>query len=193
MSENEIALHLLEQGFCIDTDFLSSKEVAEVLSDFEKALAAGCFHRAGIGKNRVLKEEIRRDEVFWLEERSATATQRRLLQRVEDLRFELNGPPFYLGVQNFEGHYAKYSAGGFYHRHLDQMQGDDSRTVSFVLYLNQNWTASDGGQLRIYTPSAAIDVEPKAGTLACFMSADFEHEVLQSFSERLSFTGWLKK
>jgi SM-20-related protein len=36
-------------------------------------------------------------------------------------------------------------------------------------------------------------VQPEGGTLACFLSADFEHEVLPAARPRLSLTGWFRR
>jgi SM-20-related protein len=72
----------------------------------------------------------------------------------------------------------------------------ESRTLSCILYLNPNWRPEDGGALRIYTdpedPGRFFEVEPRGGTLATFLSARFEHEVMPCTRERLSLTGWLK-
>lgn len=87
---------------------------------------------------------------------------------------------------------AKTGKGAFYRRHLDRFHKDDSRLVSFVLYLNQDWKAADGGRLRIYQEDSHTDIDPVRGTMVCFMSRESEHEVMESFASRYSFTGWFK-
>jgi Rps23 Pro-64 3,4-dihydroxylase Tpa1-like proline 4-hydroxylase len=63
-----------------------------------------------------------------------------------------------------------------------------------ALYLNDDWAASDGGELRMYTGGGASeDVLPRGGRLVAFLSDRFEHEVLPSSRERLSFTGWYRR
>ena len=67
------------------------------------------------------------------------------------------------------------------------------RVVSCVLYLNDGWKASDGGALRIYCDDDVREVMPVGGTLVCFLSERFEHEVLPATRERLSITGWFRR
>ena len=61
-----------------------------------------------------------------------------------------------------------------------------------MLYLNRDWKPEDGGRLRIYGETSHTDIDPVGGTLVCFMSRESEHEVLESFAGRCSFTGWFK-
>jgi SM-20-related protein len=102
----------------------------------------------------------------------------------------------FLGLFDFEGHMAIYPPGSFYRKHLDQFQDVAQRKVSAILYLNDGWQAEDGGQLRIYLEESAdsdsIDVLPRGGTLVCFLSERFYHEVLPATRERLSVTGWFR-
>ena len=82
--------------------------------------------------------------------------------------------------------------------------------MTFILYLNENWQAEQGGQLRLYTDATAenegnvegdlqqgrqdyVDIEPQGGTLVLFLSERFYHEVLPATRERLSLTGWLRR
>jgi len=63
--------------------------------------------------------------------------------------------------------------------------------------LNPDWAADDEGFLRLYLegPGATPfeDVLPVGGTLVCFLSGRFHHEVLSSRRERLSATGWFTR
>jgi SM-20-related protein len=92
---------------------------------------------------------------------------------------------------------AVYPPGSFYRRHLDQFRGVGERTVTTILYLNQDWIQPDGGQLRIYTDPVDQrryeEVLPLGGRLVTFLSARFLHEVLPARRDRLSITGWFKK
>jgi SM-20-related protein len=62
-----------------------------------------------------------------------------------------------------------------------------------VLYLNEGWTAEDGGALRLHLPGGPRDVLPSAARLVAFLSERFEHEVLPAQRERLSLTGWFRR
>ena len=66
-----------------------------------------------------------------------------------------------------------------------------------ILYLNQNWLAEHGGELRLYLnhddnlkSTAFIDVLPVTGRLVIFLSDIFYHEVLPATRDRMSLTGW---
>ena len=84
-----------------------------------------------------------------------------------------------------------YPAGSFYKRHLDQFKADDHRKLSVICYLNNNWTAERGGQLRLHLSTDILDILPLAGRMVCFRSDQIEHEVLPAIKDRLSLTGWI--
>jgi SM-20-related protein len=118
-----------------------------------------------------------------------------LLQReLEALRAALNAATL-LGLHDFEGHYALYPAGASYARHVDNFRGGSDRLVSLVLYLNQDWTDTDGGELCLYPGEAPapVRVAPQAGTLMCFLSEGMPHEVRPAKRDRLSLTGWFRR
>ena len=99
-----------------------------------------------------------------------------------------------LGLFSFEGHFAIYPAGAAYRRHRDRFRDDDARVLSCILYLNDGWSARDGGTLRIHLDGGGqYDVLPIGGTLVCFLSERFEHEVLPGKRERLALTGWFRQ
>jgi SM-20-related protein len=62
-----------------------------------------------------------------------------------------------------------------------------------VLYLNEDWSTGDSGALRMHLPEGAHDILPAGGTLVCFVSEQFEHEVLPSTRERLAVAGWFRR
>ena len=48
--------------------------------------------------------------------------------------------------------------------------------------------------LKIYFKNGHTElVSPEAGTVVCFLSAEFEHEVMPAKKERASLTGWFRK
>ena len=67
--------------------------------------------------------------------------------------------------------------------------------MSVIFYLNTNWIPENGGNLIIYTNKnnieTAISIAPLAGRMVCFESDKLDHEVSETFVERLSVTGWL--
>lgn len=189
----EIAATLGRTGLCIVPDFLDIPTTQALLLDLKSLKKAGQFVRAGIGQGaqHTVRDSIRRDEVFWLEERLANLIQQQLWLKINALKQALNRE-LYLGIRAFEGHYASYPRGGFYVRHRDSFHHDEARRVSVIIYLNPRWNIKDGGQLRVYTPHQDTDIAPIAGTLVCFLSHELEHEVLLSHKNRLSFSGWFK-
>lgn len=171
----------------------------DVRADLDEAHAAGKFSRAGTGQGAQhhLHGDVRHDEVYWPDQVTANHVQVQLWAMTAALMQAFNRT-LYLGLIEFEGHYAAYPRGGFYRRHVDSFARNDARMVSMILYLNRDWHMPDGGQLRMHDQADAresashIDVAPIGGTLVCFLSREVEHEVLPTHAARFSFTGWFK-
>jgi len=192
---DRICAGIAEQGFAVEPDFLPSSTIAALGADARQRDAAGEFHAAGIGRDahRIERSAIRGDRIAWLEEFDASPAVQATWKGLSDLRRALNAALF-LGLFTFEGHYAIYPRAALYHRHRDRFRDDDARVLSCVLYLNDGWTASDGGSLRIhFDDGERRDVLPVGGTLVCFLSERFVHEVLPATRERLALTGWFRR
>lgn len=192
-----IVARLSADGWAVVPDFLDASLTAGLCEDCGTLSGRGEFRAAAIGSGaqRQTRNDVRADEIFWLEEPGASEPQRRCLERFEQLRLVLNRE-LQLGLFEFECHFARYAPGAFYKKHLDQFLGDGRRRLSTVLYLNQDWQPQDGGELRLYLDKAEnadyVDVVPNGGTLAVFLSDRFPHEVLPARHERLSLAGWFK-
>lgn len=188
---------ILDQGYGVVDNFLSAEEVIILAQRLHERRAEGSFRAAGIGNGQVAVErQIRGDEILWLDEANATPEELAFLNRVGEFVQYVNRT-CYLGLRDYEFHYALYPAGTFYKRHLDQFRTDSRRRLSVICYLNTNWQESDGGQLALYLPQPdgseqTLTVAPLGGRLVCFESGKLEHEVLPATRERLSVTGWLK-
>lgn len=178
----------------IRTEFIEKTFAQEITREIRALDAAGSFSpaRIGRGESRMQKEDVRGDRIFWIEPDRSSPTQNRLWTLVEEFRLEMNRTHL-LGLFEFEGHYAIYPPGSGYQRHLDVHRATDARVLSFVLYLNENWEKGDGGQLVLYNKDKPIEVLPESGKLVAFLSAEYEHEVLSTRKERLSFTGWFRR
>jgi SM-20-related protein len=183
-----------EHGCAVEAAFLSNATIAALRAGARRRDAAGEFRAAGIGRTgaRAERGDIRGDRILWLDEHSPAAAELPLWQALAALRSALNQTLF-LGLFSFEGHYALYPAGAQYRRHRDRFRDDDARIVSCVLYLNEDWTARDGGTLRMHLDDGARDIVPLGGTLVCFLAERFEHEVLPARRERLAVTGWFHR
>ncbi|WP_201191570.1 2OG-Fe(II) oxygenase [Pseudomonas fluorescens] len=170
--------------------------------DLTRALAAECRKRAaegelapaavGRGPTSEIREAIRGDRIQWIEPGQAPACDS-YLALMDSLREAINRGLF-LGLEDFESHFALYPPGAFYLRHLDRFRDDDRRTVSAVLYLNEAWLPQEGGQLRMYLKDRGeYDVLPTGGCLVVFLSGEVPHEVLPASRDRLSLTGWFRR
>lgn len=155
---------------------------------FDKQLKA-----AGIGLNAnfITNKTIRSDRIFWLDRKHNNSFENSFFDRMDEFVQYLNRT-CYLGITGYEFHYAYYEKGSSYKRHLDQFKNNRNRAYSMIMYLNDNWTLSDGGQLRIYHPDHAQTISPTKGKCVFFKSSELEHEVLLNHSPRMSITGWLK-
>lgn len=191
-----IAQQLAAGGWMVRDDFLPATQVLELRAQALTQWQAGAFHAAGIGRGQALQVNtaIRSDHVQWLEPTTQGALGA-YQATIEQLRIELN-QTLYLGLFEFEGHFAVYPPGASYRRHVDNFRGTSARIITAILYLNADWQAEDGGQLRLYTdaeqPDSYVDILPHAGRLVVFRSELFWHEVLPARRERLSLTGWLR-
>ena len=191
-----VADALADAGWVCMPEFVSDATWRALGEEVRARHAHGGLRAAGVGmgKRRRVANDVRGDQIHWLEPTSASVAQQDALSRLDDLRRTLNRE-LQLGLFEFEGHFALYPPGAGYCRHQDQHRGSHARVLSCVLYLNSDWKAEDGGQLRLYLNPASghsRDVLPEGGTLVCFLSERFWHEVLPGRRERLSLTGWFR-
>lgn len=185
---------LAERGWSVQSHALPAELATALAAECRRRHAAGELARASVGRGsgQLLDEGIRGDHIQWLTAGQSEVTDR-YLALLDTLREALNRELF-LGLEDYECHFALYPPGSFYRRHLDRFRDDDRRTVTTVCYLNEDWQSEQGGELRMELPSGEErDVLPAAGTLVVFMSADFPHEVLPASRERLSLTGWYRR
>jgi SM-20-related protein len=184
---------LFAEGVAVHEGFVSGPQVRELRDCAEERRQRGDFHEARIGgaERRQRRADIRGDRICWIEA-PLLPPESALLEDLERLRLTLNREA-YLGLLDVELHYAWYPPGAGYARHVDQVQGQDHRQVSFVLYLNEGWTPAWGGELRLFEGAASRDIEPRAGRLVCFLTAGREHAVLPTHRDRLSITGWFRR
>ncbi|MGE3609354.1 MAG: 2OG-Fe(II) oxygenase [Bacteriovoracaceae bacterium] len=151
------------------------------------------FIQAKVGKiQRERREDIRGDYTLWLDPANPQMAFKEITTFLEDLKKRLN-QKLYLGLKEFEYHLAIYPKDSFYKIHLDRFEVDSSRCVTFIFYLTPNWIKGDGGELVIYDKQGNVlqIIEPLGGTLVCFLSDEFPHEVKMALKERRSLTGWI--
>ena len=182
---------LSENDYVVVDDFISDEMFNGIMGFFQEMESADKLKKAGIGTQQdyQVKAEIRGDFIYWLDEDRDLA-----LKTFFELKDELiqSLKRFcYLSLSGSEFHIAKYPAGSYYHRHLDQFNERTNRQITVLIYLNKDWKPGNGGELVIYKEDQEILVEPVAKRLLLFKSDVIEHEVLTTQVPRYSLTGWL--
>jgi len=175
---------LAEKGWSQQNGFLPQALTLELAAECRKRAVEGELAPAAVGRGpaQEIREGIR-----------DSAVCDRYMAVLDSLRLAINRSLF-LGLEDFEGHFAMYPPGAFYLRHLDRFRDDDRRSVSAVIYLNDEWLPEQGGQLRMYLKDGVEhDVVPSGGCLVVFLSGEVPHEVLPATRERLSLTGWFRR
>ena len=181
-----------QQGWIEIHDFISTEDAQGIRSEIASIQLTDGFKQAGIGKldQQQVDTNQRGDFIRWINPQEALTHTTVFLEKINTIIEELNYT-FYLGIRDFECHYAHYPPGTFYKKHVDRHKTGSTRRVSFVLYLNSEWQENDGGQLLIYdSENGSHTILPRMGTLALFLS-EKEHEVLVTSRDRMSITGWM--
>ncbi len=189
----ELADGLADRGYVVIDDALPGA-LAAALRNEAMQLQEGQLRPAGTGRNQDhhLDSQVRADAIYWLE--PTTDASIAYLSIMEAVRKGLNSK-LYLGLFEYECHYARYEAGAFYKTHLDAFGGKRNRVISTTYYLNQEWTAANQGELVLYAPDAKEQVAmlaPSFNRMVVFMSERFPHEVLPTRQVRYSLTGWFR-
>lgn len=190
---NEIAESMIDPGYIVLDKCLPDvvlQGLLQMLLEYEEEgmKAAGI----GRGKDFHQNQSIRGDSIRWLS--GENPREAAFLEWMNDLRNSFNQILF-LGLQDYESHFAVYPAGSFYQKHLDAFKGNRGRKISTVLYLNQNWNANSGGELVLYDAvedKCLQTIIPQYGRLVIFLSEEFPHEVKPASSIRRSIAGWFR-
>lgn len=185
---------LVEHGWFVWPNALPDALCLALLDEVAQLEAQGELQRAGIGRGgeHHINQTIRRDHIKWLDQTSPA--QQDYLAYMHELQTTLNRA-LYLGLNQYESHFALYNSGDFYKKHLDSFRGRANRMVTTVLYLNPDWQAHWGGELVIYNEDSTqtlATVTPQMGTLVLFMSEQIPHEVLPTQQPRTSVAGWFR-
>lgn len=195
---DELADALVGTGYHI-VDQVLPIACVDALWRERQALPDDALKAAGIGRleDFQLDRTIRRDKIHWLDGHSAE--QKIFLCWMEELRVGLNQRLF-LGLSDYESHYASYAPGAFYKKHVDAFKSppnslQPNRLLSTVIYLNPDWQPGDGGELLIYDEQDAHLLEvvtPQYGKFVIFLSEKFPHEVKETIKHRHSIAGWFR-
>ena len=187
-----IADALVDKGYIFLSDLVPT-HISQVLLEKIQSTQAHELKAASIGRGveQQLNPDIRRDRIQWLEESNEPDNQ--YLDVMMQLKNGLNRRLF-MGLFDYESHYAVYQPGAFYKKHVDALKGSQNRILTTVFFLNPDWKAADCGELIIYD-EADIEIEriaPKMGQFVIFLSERFPHEVTQTLAQRNSIAGWFR-
>ncbi|HHF0557712.1 TPA: 2OG-Fe(II) oxygenase [Vibrio antiquarius] len=186
---NKMIDALATNGYYIWDDFLSEQEVAQL-----RDCIPSNWKKARIGRNDDVTriESIRSDKIQWLSLNMGHVVAS-YLDKMEEIRQEVNRHLF-LGLFEYEAHFAKYEKGDFYQKHLDCFKGNENRRLTTVFYMNESWTEEDAGELVVYdlNDNKIATIPPRSGRLFVFLSEQFPHEVLPTNAERFSIAGWFR-
>ena len=178
----------------IAQNFISAQLSSQLKQSLIACHAKDLFNHAGTGNEGVLKHDnaVRSDMIYWLDRKHNSSCENAFFDVIDRFILHLNNT-CYTGLTDYEFHYTLYPQGSFYKKHLDQFKSNDSRKYSMIIYLNEGWVTSDGGELCIHHLTGLQNIVPEEGKSVFFDSHELEHEVLCTNKPRMSITGWLKK
>lgn len=181
---------LSEKGWVYSDQILSESDFKR-LQDFAKSrLAANLFRPAQTAAG--LKTHIRSDSLLWLD--SQNTEESWIFEILEAWRNHLT-QELMVAAPKIEAHMTHYSPGQSYKIHCDQPYGSDSRVLTYVVYLHENWQPEYGGELAIYSGPEGEEthrIEPRPGRVVFFKSREIWHQVRETQFHRISLTGWFR-
>lgn len=188
-----ISASIVAKGYAVIDDLLQKNQLQQLKNRFNALQQEDEFQKAGIGKmaHFTVDKNVRGDFIRWIDQSDTEAPVYSLYEYVNEIVANLNRT-CYLGIKDYESHYAFYPKGKGYLMHRDRFKTNPHRIVSFVFYLNENWQQGNGGELVLYNEDqeAIETIYPKENRLVIFLSETL-HEVLNCNTERRSITGWL--
>ncbi|MFQ3196882.1 MAG: SM-20-related protein [Paraglaciecola sp.] len=189
----QICLELTQQGYSVIVDFLPQSIALSLLQEVVNDTTLD-FKQAAIGREQLehINSTIRNDRISWLD--GSSVAQKSYLQCMEQVRIAINRQLF-LGLFDYESHYAYYGPGDFYQRHVDAFHGRSNRVLSSIVYLNQAWLPDDQGELLMFhgdQPYPFLTVAPNFNQCILFLSEQFPHEVRVAKRHRYSIAGWFR-
>lgn len=189
---DQMAQALLSRGYAV-VDQALLQPLALQLRQRVLSLPEQAFSPAGVGRQGDYQKNrrIRGDSIHWLN--GADISELQYLAWMEALRVALNKRLF-LGLFDYECHFARYPSGSYYQKHFDAFRGRSNRVLSTVFYLNPDWQPADGGHLLIYDEWDQLEarVNPALGSLVVFLSEKVPHEVTVARRMRYSVAGWFR-
>lgn len=189
---------IIKNGFCVVKNLVSIGKARKTLEEIRKAyripgkFSAGKLSNGAMNRVRSL-QGVRGDSVTWLDGLSEECPNvSQVAKQMNKLALSL-----YHANNVAMNHVSKskimvscYDGDGkAYKRHIDSRR-DGSLKLTFIYYLNEDYTEDQGGSLRIHSDRGTIDIPPELGSLAIFQSDKLVHEVLPTYCQRFAFTIW---
>ncbi len=190
---NTLIDSFIENKVGIAESFLSKNLAGHLKENLLTLYEGNQLLSAGTGNNKQAEQNklFRSDIIYWLDRKHNNQYENSFFDLMDNFVEHLNAT-CYTGITCYEFHYTFYEKGSFYKKHLDQFRNNDSRKYSMIMYLNEEWKESDGGELCIHYQDKLQNISPVNGKSVFFRSNELEHEVLITHKPRMSITGWLK-
>ncbi|MFB2721802.1 2OG-Fe(II) oxygenase [Shewanella xiamenensis] len=187
-----IADALVDKGYIFLPELVPA-HISQVLLEKVQATEIHELKAASIGRGseQQLNPDIRRDRIQWLEEQHEPDSL--YLDLMMQLKEGLNRRLF-MGLFDYESHYAVYQPGAFYKKHVDALKGSQNRILTTVFFLNPDWIPEHCGELVIFDEddNEIERIAPKMGHFVIFLSERFPHEVTKTLAKRNSIAGWFR-
>lgn len=172
-----IADALVDKGYIFLPELVPA-HISQVLLEKVQATEIHELKAASIGRGaeQQLNPDIRRDRIQWLDEQHEPDSL--YLDLMMQLKEGLNRRLF-MGLFDYESHYAVYQPGAFYKKHVDALKGSQNRILTTVFFLNPDWIPEHCGELVIFDEddNEIEHIAPKMGHFVIFLSERFPHEV----------------
>ncbi len=190
---NDLIDSYIKSKVGVGQNFLSEKLALRLKENLLSLYAGNRLLSAGTGNDThsIQDKSVRGDVIYWIDRAHENPHENEFLDLINQFIAHLNNT-CYTGITGYEFHYTMYETGSFYKKHIDQFQNSGSRQYSMVMYLNDGWEHTDGGELCIHHQNHLQYISPVNGKSIFFKSSELEHEVLVTNKPRLSITGWLK-
>lgn len=195
---------LNKYGVCVVDDFLGTERADRILAEVKDLHSLGVFQAGQVVSRQVqdpARGKIRGDKIAWVtgSEPNCSAIGQ-LVSVVDSLVAKAN-------KHQDAGKLAQYNItwrtramvacypgrDTHYVKHVDNPNGD-GRCITAIYYLNKNWTAEDGGVLRIYPENSSdiiAAIEPCFDRMLFFWSDRRNpHEVMPAKMTRFAITVW---
>lgn len=212
--KKEVILPLIADSWCVVDNLLPLSFAESILKHLNIRNDQEAFQSARIGSAGHLQTNstLRGDKTLWLDEsllsrdsgelNDEQKTEFEILKTLTKFR-DIFKEELLMSLTQIDVHYAIYPPGHGYKTHYDRKGHNNTRELTFILYLNQNWEKIDGGELVLFDKNTSEDtdenkgsvfqiVEPYFNRMVFFKSQMFPHQVKPSTKHRKSLTGWFK-